>query len=373
MENISNAISPIEMRHRLHMSPELAFNEYKTQEIIIKELEKLGVKYEKIAKTGLVVLIEQSPAKPSVLYRADMDALPIREETGWEFASKNEGLMHACGHDVHMSVMYGVIKKILEEKIEGNYVFVFQPAEETIGGAKYVLDELREKYKVKCATALHVTDEYKLGEFASTNGTLFACAMEITAKFKGVSAHIAQKEKGIDAIRNAVGFLSEFYNNPIDDSTLGRRVLAGFGKMFGGNVRNAVADYAQVEGSIRGETLEIVFENFQKLTKMVEKYGGTLEKGSLYPPVVNNTVIYGLFKDFVSKNSYKFIDCGMKYTGEDFGFFTMKYPSLMFWAGVRTGNEVIGLHHPKFLPGDEVIPHLVDFMVKWLVELYNEF
>ncbi|MFN3328926.1 MAG: M20/M25/M40 family metallo-hydrolase, partial [Fervidobacterium pennivorans] len=132
MVNMSNAISPVELRHKLHMSPEIAFNEYKTQQILIDVLEKLGVKYEKVAKTGLVVVIEREPTKPSVLYRADMDALPIKEETGWEFASKNDGFMHACGHDIHMSVMYGVIKKVLEENIEGNYVFVFQPAEETI-------------------------------------------------------------------------------------------------------------------------------------------------------------------------------------------------------------------------------------------------
>jgi N-acetyldiaminopimelate deacetylase len=373
MVNMSNAISPVELRHKLHMSPEIAFNEYKTQQILIDVLEKLGVKYEKVAKTGLVVVIEREPTKPSVLYRADMDALPIKEETGWEFASKNEGFMHACGHDIHMSVMYGVIKKVLEENIEGNYVFVFQPAEETIGGAKFVLDEMREKYKVKFATALHVTDEYELGEFASTNGTLFACAMEVTAKFKGLSAHIAQKEKGIDAIKKAVGFLSEFYDNPIDNATKGQRVLAGFGKIFGGSVRNAVADFAQIEGSIRGETLEIVLESFERLKKMAEKYEGSLEKGSLYPPVVNNANLFEVFKDFLNRNSYKFIDCGMKYTGEDFGFFTMKYQSIMFWAGVRTKNEIVGLHNPKFLPDDEVVPYLVDFMVKWLVELQSQF
>ncbi|WP_448375620.1 M20 family metallopeptidase [Fervidobacterium sp.] len=362
-------LTAIELRHKLHQSPEIAFNEYTTQKILIDALEKLGIKYEKIAKTGIVAIIEREKTRPSVLYRADMDALPIKEETGWEFASKNEGYMHACGHDIHMSVMYGVIKKIVEENIPGNYVFVFQPAEETIGGAKYILDEMREKYKVKYATALHVTDEYKLGEFATTDGTLFACAMEITAKFKGLSSHIAQKEKGVDAIKKAVEFLTEFYNNPIDNSTPGSRVLAGFGKMFGGNVRNVVADFAQIEGSIRGETLDIVLDNFAKIHKLAELFGGTLEKGSLYPPVVNNRELLNLFKDYVEEKRFSFIDCGMKYTGEDFGFFTMKYPSLMFWAGVRTTDEIIGLHNPRFLPDDNVIPHLVDFMVEWLIRL----
>jgi len=361
-------ISPIELRHYLHQSPELAFNEHNTQRILIEALENLGVHYEKIAKTGILVVIEKEKTKPSILYRADIDALPIKEETGWEFASKN-GYMHACGHDIHMAVMYGVIKRIVEENIDGNFVFVYQPAEETIGGAKYVLDEMRERYKVKYATALHVTDEYKLGEFASTEGTLFACAMEITAKFKGLSAHIAQKEKGIDAIKKAVKFLSEFYEKPIDNQIPGNRVLAGFGKVFGGSVRNAVADFAQIEGSIRGETLDIVLDNFAKLHKLAELHGGTLEKGSLYPPVLNSRQLTSLFKKHVEEKSLSFIDCGMKYTGEDFGFFTMKYPSLMFWAGVRTSDEIVGLHNPRFLPEDKVIPFLTDFMVEWLLRL----
>ena len=365
------SISPVELRHELHMNPELAFNEYRTQAILKEALESLGLKPQVIAKTGLIVYVERDKSSPSVLYRADMDALPIREETNWEFSSKCEN-MHACGHDVHMAVLYGVVKEIVEKDIKGNYVFIFQPAEETIGGAKFVLDEMRERYKIKYATALHVTDEYNLGEFATTDGTLFACAMEITAKFKGLSAHIAQKQNGIDALKNSVWFLNEFYNTPIDNSTIGKRVLAGFGKMNAGNVRNAVADYAEVQGSIRGESLEIVFETFGNIKSMVEKYNGSLERGSLYPPVVNNANLFNIFKKFISEENYKFIDCGMKYTGEDFGFFSMKYPSLMFWAGVKTSNVRYGLHNPKFLPNDEVIPFLVDFMVKWLKVLTQE-
>lgn len=365
------SISPIELRHELHMNPELAFNEYKTQSILKEALESLELKPQVIAKTGLIVYIERDKSIPSVLYRADMDALPIKEETGWEYSSKCE-YMHACGHDIHMAVLYGVIKEIVEKDINGNYVFVFQPAEETIGGAKFVLDEMRERYKIKYATALHVTDEYNLGEFATTNGTLFACAMEITAKFKGLSAHIAQKQDGIDALKNAVSFLNEFYNTPIDNNTTGKRVLVGFGKMNAGNVRNAVADYSEIQGSIRGETLEIVFEAFENIKNMAEKYGGTIERGSLYPPVVNNTYLLNMFGEFVKQENHKLIDCGMKYTGEDFGFFTMKYPSLMFWAGVRLSDKKYGLHNPKFLPDDKVIPFLVDFMVKWLKILAQE-
>ncbi|MFN3691677.1 MAG: M20 family metallopeptidase [Fervidobacterium sp.] len=359
------AISAIDLRHKLHMVPELAFNERNTQLILRESLEGLGLKPEPIAQTGLLVFIEREKSKPSVLYRADMDALPLVEDTGWEFSSKNNN-MHACGHDVHMSVMYGVIKEIVEKNIPGNYVFVFQPAEETIGGAKFVIDEMREKYKIKYATALHVTDEYKLGEFASTPGTLFACAMEITAKFKGLSAHIAQKQLGVDALKNAVLFLNEFYSNPVDDNKIGQRILAGFGKMFAGKVRNAVADYSEIQGSIRGETLEVVIETFEKLSEIAGKFSGELEKGSLYPPVVNDKKLTEIFVKFTADQNMSYIDCGMKYTGEDFGFFTMKYPSFMFWAGVRTSDVQYGLHNPRFLPSDEVIPFLVDFMVKWI-------
>lgn len=364
------SISPIELRHKLHMNPELAFNEFSTQAILEENLENLGLHPVKIAKTGLLVYIEREKNKPSILYRADMDALPITEDTGCEFSSRNNN-MHACGHDIHMSVMYGVIKRIIEEDMPGNFVFVFQPAEETIGGAKYVIDEMREKYKITCATALHVTDEYALGEVASSSGTLFACAMEITAKFRGRAAHIAQKQNGIDAMKNAVAFLNHFYNTPYDNDSTGSRLLVGFGKMFAGSVRNAVADFAQVEGSIRGEKLELVVDTFSEIEKTLINYDGTLERGSLYPPVVNDEELLSLFRRFTSSANLRYIDCGMKYTGEDFGFFTMKYPSLMFWAGVRTKEQSHGLHNPHFLPDDEVIPFLTDSMVKWLNELWN--
>ncbi|ODN30654.1 M20 family metallopeptidase [Fervidobacterium thailandense] len=367
---MSSRLSPVELRHLLHQTPELAFSEAQTQRILIEAVESLGLRASTIAKTGLLVYLESEPELPTVLYRADMDALPIREETGWTYSSKNSN-MHACGHDVHMAVAYGVLLRIVEDKLPGNYLFVFQPAEETIGGAKYVLEEMRERYKVKFATALHVTDEYKLGEFATTRGTLFACAMEVDAVFTGRSVHIAQKFRGVDALEKAVRFLHRFYSEPLDCDDVGRRVLVGFGKMRAGNVRNQLSDEAVVEGSIRGETLEIVAKTFENLSLMASTYGGTIRRGSLYPPVVNEAELVELFENFVVDNGYSIIDCGMKYTGEDFGFFSLKYPSLMFWAGTRTGDEIVGLHNPRFLPSDEVIPFLIDFVVKWLLKLWS--
>uniref|UniRef100_A0A7C5VM16 Amidohydrolase n=1 Tax=Fervidobacterium thailandense TaxID=1008305 RepID=A0A7C5VM16_9BACT len=367
---MDSKLSAVEVRHLLHQTPELAFCEFETQKFLREVIESLGLKPVPIAKTGLLVYVESDPGLPTVLYRADMDALPVPEETGWVYASKNQN-MHACGHDVHMAVMYGVIRKIVENRIRGNYLFIFQPAEETIGGAKYVLEELRERFKVKCATALHVTDEYKLGQFATTKGTLFACAMEVDAQFDGQAVHIAQKSKGVDALEKAVRFLNELYERPLDCQEVGKRVLVGFGKMRAGNVRNQLADSATIEGSIRGETIELVASTFENLRKKVAQCGGTLKRGSLYPPVVNNTKLYKLFGEFVTSSGHSLVDCGMKYTGEDFGFFSLKYPSLMFWAGVRLEDEVVGLHNPRFLPSDDVIPFLTDFMVKWLLRLWT--
>ncbi len=359
-------MDPVNLRHLLHQNPELAFNEYKTQEILENALKELGITPIKIAKTGLIVYLERDRTKPSILYRADIDALPIKEQTGCEFSSTNN-YMHACGHDVHMSVLYGVIKKIVEENVPGNYVFVFQPAEETIGGAKYVIDEMRERYKVKYAFALHVTDEYELGEVATTVGTLFASAMEISAVFKGLSAHIAFREKGIDALKNSVLFLNEYYGFEFPEG-----YIAGFGKMGAGNVRNAVADLSIVEGSIRGRTIDGVVEIFNKLNELAKKYSGELQRGGFYPPVVVDEKLYSIFKEYIESTSFRFIDCGMKYTGEDFGFFSLKYPSLMYWAGVRLpGQEKVGLHNEKFLPSDDVLEPLVNLNVGWLNYLWN--
>ncbi|QTA38595.1 amidohydrolase [Thermosipho ferrireducens] len=360
----------IELRHLLHQTPEIAFHEYETQRILINALkemqcEKLTVY--KIAETGVMAIYKNKPTGPFILYRADMDGLPIVEKTNWKFASKN-GNMHACGHDVHMAVEYELIKKIINSNIDENFVFVFQPAEETGGGAKYVLEELDE-LPVKYAVALHVTDEYEFGTIASRAGTLFASATEIDITFVGKPAHIAFYSEGIDSLRMASEFLSVHYNKNFQED-----VLVGFGKISGGDVRNIVARETVIMGSIRSPSLNITEEVISEISKIAsqisKKYSGdfSISRGSVYPQVVVDESLLNKLKSVCKRNNFHFVECNMKFTGEDFGYFSLKYPSLLFWAGVSKGERK-GLHNPEFLPEDDVIKPLAELMYNFLKEL----
>ncbi|MBO8161569.1 MAG: amidohydrolase [Thermosipho sp. (in: Bacteria)] len=360
----------IELRHILHQNPEISFHEFETQKILLDALRSLGdkkLKIYKIAGTGVIAILENKKGEPFILYRADMDALPIKEETGWEFASKNSN-MHACGHDVHMAIAFDLIKKVLENNINENFIFVFQPGEETGAGASYILDEI-EEIPIKYAFALHVTDEYDFKTVATTSGTLFAAATEIDVTFYGKSAHVAFYEQGIDSLKMATQFLNNFYNESFEN------VLVGFGKIEGGNARNIVSQETVIMGSIRAPSLEITETVIEKLSKIARnvsiEYRGdySITKGSVYPQVNVDSKLYEIFKCYVeNKDSVSFLDCGMKYTGEDFGYFSSRYPSLMFWAGTSK-YEKIGLHNPKFLPDDEVIGFYSELVFGFLKEL----
>ncbi|MBT1248102.1 MULTISPECIES: M20 family metallopeptidase [unclassified Thermosipho (in: thermotogales)] len=359
----------IELRHLLHQNPEVSFREFETQKILLDALKSLNdnrLKIYKIAGTGVIALYEVEKDKPFIIYRADIDGLPIYEKTNWEFSSKNSN-MHACGHDIHMAIAFDLIKKILKYNIKQNFAFIFQPGEETGAGARYVLDEI-EQLPIKYAVALHVTDEYDFKTIATTNGILFAAATEIDIVFQGKPSHIAFYDKGIDSIKMATFFLSKFYSTKFENS------LVSFGKIVGGNARNIVSPETTLMGSIRSisvqNTEKIINTLAQLAQEVTKKTNGSfyIEKGSQYPPVVVNKELYEKFKDFLAEKEINFVDCGMKFTGEDFGYFSQEFPSLMFWVGTRT-DEKHGLHHPQFLPKDDVIPYYSNVIFEFFKEL----
>lgn len=364
-------MNAIELRHELHMYPELSYQEYRTQKILKEWITKLG--YEKIHEVSTGLIIEQHDFEDDgyILFRADMDALQIKEETGWEFASKNSN-MHACGHDFHMATLFDLMKKIVDRKIKGNFLFVFQPAEETGGGALKMIDFLqKENYKIKAAIALHVTDEYPQGVIASKPGRLFSSSCEIDVLFKGKAVHAAFNHLGKDSIKAAVIFLKEIY-----DLNLKKENLVWFGKINGGNARNIVADRVLLEGTIRSPELkeaEEIIGKMREISKKVEKLTGVeieIKKGSIYRQVEVDENLLKVLMDVAKELNLPFVECEAKLTGEDFGYFSEKYPSLMFWFGTKK-EKAYGLHNPRFLPPDELINTVSEVLYKVLVNLRN--
>ncbi|MGE5681870.1 MAG: amidohydrolase [Bacillota bacterium] len=353
-------LSPVELRHKLHQTPELMFNEFETTRLIEENLSKLNnLRIHRPLDTELVAEYKVNDG-PYLLFRADIDALPVKEDTGVEFASKND-CMHACGHDVHTSILYGFAEYVTTNKIDRNILFLFQPGEEGGGGAERVIKSgIFDNYKITNAFALHVTDEYDKGTIATTSGVLFASAYEIDIEIFGKSAHVAFPENGInsfDALRLFFDEAQEMLNEQIKQKK--ERIIFGYGRVVSGKVRNIIPAYSKAECTIRTLSSRRSEEFLEHLTAVLEgvkkKTGVTynISNGSLYSEVcVDGKMFIELKKPLSEK--YNFIDCGYKMTGEDFGFFSKLYPSFMFWLGTSSG-EHYGLHTPKFLPDDSVI------------------
>ncbi|MDN5346181.1 MAG: N-acetyldiaminopimelate deacetylase [Petrotoga sp.] len=190
-------LSPYELRHKIHENPELSLEEYQTTELLERTIKEAATSYNvdinvyRPLKTGLIVEYNGGNQDKYLLFRADIDALNIKEKTNIDFKSQNE-YMHACGHDVHIAILYGFFINVIKKKVKKNIIFLFQPAEESKGGAQRIIEsKVLDKYNIKGAFALHVNDDFPLGTIASTRGTLFASALEFFVDFEGVSSHLA--------------------------------------------------------------------------------------------------------------------------------------------------------------------------------------
>ncbi len=352
-------LNPIELRHELHRNPELSFSEFKTTKLLINWIKKTDksrkIKIHTPYKTGLLAEYTINN-KDYLLFRADIDALPIIEKNNIGFKSSNNN-MHACGHDVHTSILFSLLQYVIQKKIQKNILFLFQPAEESGGGAmEFFHTGVFDKFKISNAIALHVTDEYPEGTIASTKGILFASSLEVNADFNGVSSHVAFPGEGKNAFNALRLFLDSVDKLPKDIS---KPFVFGAGKIVSGEVRNILPAYARLEGTIRGLSTNEVLAFYKKIKTIltgVEKITDVkvrCEKGSHYPEVIIDRQLYEkLFPKLSEK--FNFIDCGYKMTGEDFGFISHKFPSFMFWLGTSKGSR-FGLHNPHFLPNDRVI------------------
>ncbi len=356
-----NTPSPIELRHALHQTPELMFEEFETTRLLFEALSMLpGLRIHRPLPTGLVVEYKVNEGN-FILFRADIDALPIKEQTGVAFASKND-LMHACGHDVHSSTLYGFVQSVVERQVSQNIIFVFQPGEEGGGGAERVLNSgVLDAYPITKAFALHVTDEYPAGTIASTSGVLFASAVELDVTFHGKASHIAFPERGI----NAMAALRKFLDR-VDDiiDSYEEPVLFGCGKVAAGVVRNIIPAKAKCECTLRTLSVKKLrgitdrFRNELETLKLEMGISYDLHINSPYTEVVVDADLYVSCERALAK-SFMVIDCGYKMTAEDFGLFSHRYPAFMFWLGTSLGEQY-GLHTPNFLPDDSMIQKGVD-------------
>jgi len=341
----------------LHQIPELAYNEYKTSEYIKKRLEEYGIKYKTVFKTGVCADIMGDSMGETVILRADIDALPIKEESGVEFASEN-GNMHACGHDVHTTVLLGTAKVLnsSKDRIKGTVRLVFQPAEEGDGGAEFMIKDGIMK-DVSAAFALHVEPLEKVGNIQVKYGPIMASPDDFELTVKGKGGHGAYPHTCVDTILTASMIVNAYQtvvSRNIDPMTAAAVSVCSF---HSGNCTNAIPDTAYLTGTARS----IDYETREKLMYLLEKIAKDTAKSMgaecdfkfkpLFPPTVNDKEM----TDLVAISAQK-LGLGVAWldkasmAGDDFAYFLEKVPGAYFKLGVGNKNQgaVYPIHSPKF-------------------------
>src|SRR5690625_1710222 len=361
MEDVYMEFNWLEIRRDLHKIPEIGFKEYKTQQYLLNFLNKLpqdNLTIEKW-KTGLFVYVKGTEGSKTIAYRTDIDCLPIKEETGLHFASRHDGYMHACGHDIHMTIALGTLTNLVHNRIKDNTLFLFQPAEEGPGGAKPMLEsELMKKYNPDCIFALHIDSKLPVGTVSSKPGVLFANTSELFIDFHGKGGHAAYPHETKDMIMAASAFNMQLqqivsrFTSPLD------QVVVTLGKMTAGTVQNIIAEHARVEGTIRTmnpESIETVKQSIIQLLKGIEiRYDCQTEVdfGANYYMVDNDERYVNQFRKAIEGTSIQYVEAPEAMTGEDFGYMLKEYPGFMFWLGAESEY---GLHHSKINPDERAI------------------
>ena len=350
-------------RRDFHQYPELSFQEYRTAETISKHLESFGIEHRtEVGKTGVVGEIVFGDG-PTIALRADMDALPIQEVGDLKYKSKNEGVMHACGHDGHMAILLGAANALSKNKKlkKGKVRFIFQPAEEGAGGARYMikdgcLDQVDEIY------GLHLWNYQPVGEIGVKNGPIMAAADMFDIIIKGKGGHGATPQGTVDAIvvaSNLITMLQTIVSrntNPLDNT------VVTIGEINGGQNFNVIADEVRLTGTTRAYTennRNMIKKRMQDIIDGVSKSFGAeivLKYKEGYPPTVNHEdptkLVLEASSMVVGKRAgYPYLSMG----GEDFSYYLQKVPGCFFFVGSAPDkNNILSTpHHCSHFDIDE--------------------
>lgn len=370
----------IKIRRDLHQIPELALHEFKTHDYLIEIIKKLNqdnleIYVPESLPTAILVLIKGKDPVRTIGYRADIDALPVEEKTNLPFSSKNPGVMHACGHDIHMTVALGLLDYFSENQPKDNLLFFFQPAEESESGGMLAYEKgiFQGKWKPDEFYGLHDNPDLPAGAIGCRNGTLFAGTTEVNIDLYGKGGHAAFPQDANDTVVASASLIMQIQtiiSRSIDPIQSGVITL---GKVDAGSIRNVIADHCRIEGTIRGLTQKMILKIDQRLKEVCEgiersfnvKVNLELNQGG-YWPVENNPELTKNFISYMEKNKdVTYIETAPAMTGEDFGFLLNKFPGVMFWLGVGDDSQ---LHSATLTPDEASIQRGIDAIRGFLVD-----
>ena len=350
----------IEDRRALHRIPELELCLPRTMEYLRCALDGLDCRVFSPMDSSLCAFFDFG-AERAIAFRADCDALPLLEKSGAGFASEHPGKMHACGHDGHMAILLELARRLSKRKpLDHNVLLVFQPGEESPGGAKPLCDSgVFEQYNVQAIFGLHLWPGLEAGKVFSRKGELMARSSEVNVDIYGRSAHIAKASEGVDALAATVAFYTRV--TALEQALPGEVFrLLKFGHMTAGTVRNALSAHARLEGSLRAFQDEV----FDHLKLGILSAGKAVEEefrcrveitmSSGYPAVMNPGDIYykvreaAAFKDLASPSM----------TSEDFAWYQKRIPGMFFFLGI---GDTPALHADTFDFDDTLLEKGADF------------
>ena len=370
----------IAIRHHLHANPELSYEEFETSKFIQHKLSEFGVPFEIKATTGVVGLIKgKNPDKKIIALRGDMDALPIKEENDVPYKSKKEGVMHACGHDVHMTCILGAAKILneLKEEWEGTVKLIFQPGEEkNPGGASLMIREgVLENPKPAGIFGLHVHPGLPVGKLSFREGKVMASADEIYITVKGKGGHAAAPHLCVDPILIASHLIIALQQIVSRNNNPNNPTVLSITSFQGGTTTNVIPGEVQLKGTFRAMDEEWRFKAHDLIRKvstdLVLGMGGDIEMliDVGYPSVYNNETLNKLAKEraaeFLGPQNVE--ETEKRMGAEDFGYYTQLIPGCFYRLGVMNVSKKItsGVHTPTFNIDENAIETGIGMMA-WL-------
>jgi len=370
----------IDVRRHIHAHPELSGLENQTAILISGYLKRIGWRVkESVGRTG--VIAEFGPENKGFIgLRVDMDALPIIETTNLSFASKVDGVMHACGHDIHISIGLGVAEIIKDLQLEYGTRIIFQPAEEIASGARWMINDGATDGLIQIL-GVHVFPELAVGTIGIKEGSLTAAAGELQVEIIGKSGHGARPHEGVDAIwvaSKVISGIQELITRKLD--TLDPFVLT-FGKINGGNAYNILADKVNLIGTVRCTNPELFNSASswlkENISSIVNSCGAKalIKFREIAPPVNNNPKINNVLRDSAIKilGHENVVELQKPSLGaEDFAEFLKKVPGAMFRLGVSGEKGCSPLHSSNFDPDEKAIAVGIKVLTESIVKLSNK-
>jgi amidohydrolase len=372
----------IARRRDLHMHPELGFEEFRTAGIVAEELTRLGLEVQTgVGKTGVVGILDGAKDGPTVLVRADMDALPIQEENDCEYVSTVPGKMHACGHDGHTTIALGVAKLLTQrrDQIAGRVKFVFQPAEEVVGGAKAMIaDGVLENPRPDISVGLHLWNGMPIGQIGVADGPVMAGSSTFTLTITGRGGHAASPQTTADPVVCAAHLITAFQTilsrnmNPLDSAVISVTQLQA------GTAFNIIPQTVQMNGTIRTFKLDVrdlVEKRMQEISQsLCAAMNCTAELNINHHvlPVANDPQVSqrlrAVFRRYVGDDGLVMDERTMG--SEDVGLLMDTIPGMYFFVGAEVPDQDVyyGHHHPRFNFDENALPLSVALLASAVAE-----